>query len=233
VYATPGMPWSQCPYPQLATWVQLIKADGLTPSEPALQGAVDACKTRLLDAPTHKCAVIFVTDGNPQGQCVSADPKTALGAIAAEALTSKGIVTFAIGFPGLPQEGQDVLNTIARQGGTTAPILIDGTTMSQGFIDALNAIRGKALSCEYQMPDLPAGKSIGYVKVRYTPGDGSAYQDLPRKHGKAECGNEPGWYFDSDTKPTKILLCPASCSTVQADTKGKVQVVIGCIEVPY
>jgi len=232
VYATLAMPWSPIPYPQLATWVQLIKADGLTPSEPALQGAVDACKTRLLDVPTHKCAVIFVTDGNPQGQCVSGDPQTALGQIAADALAASGIATFAIGFPGLPAEGQAVLNTIAQNGGTTAPIIISGTSVGQDFIDALNKIRGQALACEYKMPDLPAGKKPTFVVVRYSPGDGSASVDLKRKESKDKCGGDPGWYYDNNTSPTKIYLCPASCSVMQADAKGKVQVIVMCNEVP-
>jgi hypothetical protein len=232
VYATPGMPWSPIPYPQLATWVQLIKADGLTPSEPALQGAVDACGTRLLQEPTHKCAVIFVTDGNPQGQCVSQDPKAALGTIAAGAL-AKGIVTFAIGFPGLPAEGQDVLNVIAQQGGTTAPVIISGTSVGQDFIDALNKIRGQALACEYKMPALPPGKGVGFVIVRYTPGGTGTPEDLKRKQDKASCGNDAGWYYDDNKNPTKIILCPASCTVMQADAKGKVQVVVACNEQPY
>jgi hypothetical protein len=233
-YATPDMPWSVLPYAQLASWVQLLKANGLTPSVPALQGAVDACKARLTSMAGHKCAVIFVTDGNPQGTCNAdvAQAEIDLGQIAQDALNGAGIATFAIGFPGLPAAGEKVLKTIASNGGTTAPVLIAGGNVGQLFIDALNKIRGTALACEYKMPTLPAGKKPTFVVVRYTPGDGSAAQQLKRKLTKAECGQDAGWYYDDNANPTKILLCPSGCAVVQPDTKGKVEVLVMCNEQP-
>jgi hypothetical protein len=39
------------------------------------------------------------------------------------------------------------------------------------------------------------------------------------------------WYYDVDPatgKPTKVILCPATCSKVQADPAGSVNVVQGC-----
>lgn len=231
-YATPPLPWSVLPYSQLATWVSLLKADGLTPSLPALQGAVDACKARLGVVAGHKCAVIFVTDGNPQGQCTTADPEGDLGKLAEDAYTNSGIATFAIGFPGIPAAGEQVLNTIAAKGGTKTPVLIKGGNVGQEFIDALNLIRGTALACEYKMPTLPPGKKPTFVVVRYTPGDGSAKKQLKRVLTKAECGSELGWYYDDNTNPTKILLCPGACGVVQPDTKGKVEVIVMCNEQP-
>jgi uncharacterized protein YegL len=232
-YATPPMPWSACPYPQLGQWVMQLKADGLTPSVPALQGAVDACKARLAEVTAQKCAVIFVTDGKPQGMCITQDPKADLGNIAADAYNNAGIAVFAIGFPNLPADGKDVLNVIAANGGTGKPTVMTGSGgVDQEFVNALNAIRGTALACEYKMPELPAGKKPTFVVVRYTPGDGSGAQQLKRKLSKADCGAEGGWYYDNNEAPEKILLCPGSCAVVQPDAKGKVEVLVMCNEQP-
>ena len=232
-YASPPLPWSVLPYPQLAEWVKLIQADGLTPSVPALQGAVNACVARLNGATGQKCAVVFVTDGLPQGQCTTTDPKADLGAIASDAYNNAGIAVFAIGFPNLPQGGKEVLAEIASKGGTGTPVVMTGSgDVGQEFIDALNKIRGTALACEYKMPELPSGKKPTFVVVRYTPGDGSGAQQLKRRLSKAECGAEGGWYYDDNAAPTKILLCPGSCAVVQPDTKGKVEILVMCTEQP-
>jgi len=234
-YGTPPMPWSPIPYPQLGSWVGLLKPAGLTPTVAALEGSINACKARLLAEPLHKCAVILVTDGMPQGMCeptgISAEQP--LGQLAADAYNNSGIPTFVIGFPGIPAEGQSILNTMAANGGTKQPIVIEGGDIGAQFKDALNAIRGAALACEYKMPELPPGKKSSNVTVRYTPGGGGAPQELPKKKDFAACGAEGGWYFDNEAAPTKILLCPGSCSVVQADTTGKVEVLVLCHEVTY
>lgn len=234
-YATPPMPWSPIPYPQLGSWVGLLKPAGLTPTVAALEGAINACKARLTAEPNHKCAVILVTDGMPQGTCepTGTAAEQPLGQLAADAYNDFGIATFVVGFPGIPAEGQSILNTMASNGGTKQPVVIQGGDIGQQFKDALNAIRGAALACEYKMPTLPAGKKSSNVTVRYTPGGGGTPQELPKKKDLAACGAEGGWYFDNEAAPTKIMLCPGSCAVVQTDATGKVEVLVLCHEVTY
>jgi hypothetical protein len=234
-YSAPAQPWTALPSTQMADWVKKLEPDGLTPSPSALQGGVNACKTRLAQQAGHKCAVIFVTDGEPQQtpSCgpSGADAEQPLGQIASDAIAA-GIPVFAVGFPGLKDLGKQILATIAQQGGTTAPTVIEGGDVSQQFIDALGKIRGAALSCEYKMPDLPAGKKPSFVTVQYTPGAGGASVTIKRKVSPSDCAADGGWYYDDNDHPTKITMCGASCSSLQNDAKGQVQVLVMCDEVP-
>jgi hypothetical protein len=61
----------------------------------------------------------------------------------------------------------------------------------------------------------------------YTPGSGGP-TNLPKVVNAAAC-NGPGWYYDNNVNPTTIELCPNSCSTVQADPAGKIDIELGCL----
>ena len=51
---------------------------------------------------------------------------------------------------------------------------------------------------------------------------------LLRADDLADCDSKPGWYYDSNVAPKKIILCPVSCTTVQADANAKVSALFGC-----
>jgi hypothetical protein len=91
-------------------------------------------------------------------------------------------------------------------------------------------IRGKALGCEFELPPPPDGSMLDEDKVNfsYTPKGVGAPKILLRANNLADCAGEPGWFFDSNSAPTKIILCPASCATVQADGNAKVDALFGC-----
>ena len=37
-----------------------------------------------------------------------------------------------------------------------------------------------------------------------------------------------GWYYDDFANPTRIILCPSSCSAISGDSGGRVDVELGC-----
>ncbi len=43
-------------------------------------------------------------------------------------------------------------------------------------------------------------------------GDSSVFRKVT---GEAGCGPLGGWYYDDETAPTEVLLCPASCEQAQ------------------
>ncbi len=65
------------------------------------------------------------------------------------------------------------------------------------------------------------------INVQYTPGSGPA-QALGNVANSGACTAAGGWYYDSNAAPTKIEFCPATCTSVSADTTGKVDVLLGC-----
>jgi hypothetical protein len=198
-----------------------------TPTLPALAGTIDYAKSVLAEDPTRKVAIVMVTDGDPnrcQGNNI-ANTAAAAAAVAAE------IPTYVIGVG----KSLTSLNDIAIGGGTKQAFVVssDGTGQTpektrQDLLDAVNLIRGQAISCEIDIPTPPAGKKLDpeKVDVQFTA-DGQPKSSL--KYG-TECTSDAAWRYDDATAPTKIELCPATCDAVKADTKGKLDVVFGCVK---
>ena len=40
-----------------------------------------------------------------------------------------------------------------------------------------------------------------------------------------------GWYYDNPAAPTQIILCPSTCTAVEGDMTGEVDVTLGCTTV--
>ncbi|MBV8756788.1 MAG: VWA domain-containing protein [Deltaproteobacteria bacterium] len=198
-----------------------------TPTSAALQGAVDHAKAWKQAHPSDAVVAVLATDGDPS-ECDTSLPN--IDAIAAAALAgTPSIMTFVIGVgPSLTS-----LNGIAAAGGTMQAFLVDtGGNVNQQFLDAMNAIRHAALGCVYQIP-LPTDGAPDYnaVNVVYQPMGGNA-QTFPRVMDMASCpANGNGWYYDNPANPTQIILCPASCTLVEADMTGEIDVTLGCATV--
>jgi hypothetical protein len=196
-----------------------------TPTSAALQGAIDHAKTWATAHPGHAVVAVLATDGDP------ADCDTDLNHInaiaAAGASSAPKILTFVIGVG----NSLGALNGIAAAGGTTKAFLVDtGGNVNQQIVDAMNAIRHAALGCAYTIP-APTTGTADYSKVNvvYTPGNGGPPQTIPQVMNKAACpatGN--AWYYDDPNHPTQILLCDATCASIEADMTGKVDIALGC-----
>lgn len=229
-YAAPAVPWAILPDGALAGWIDGLSAEGYTPSVPALQGAVDACKARMGAEPGRKCAVVFVSDGEPEGNCppASISAEGPLGDIAADAYAND-IPVFAVSFYGISSVGQKILITIAQEGGTQVPFAIKEGSVEDDFVEALAEARGTALGCEYVMPTTDEGTvNPNLVRVAYTPGGATEDQTIPRKTTEGECGGSGGWFYDDNDAPTKLVMCPATCDVMRSDSTGKVDILLGC-----
>ncbi len=226
-YAKPAVPWGLLPNAVLVSWVETLEAGGWTPTIPALTGAVRACDDRLAANPTHKCAVVLVTDGRPDSNCSPSgqDAEAPLGQVAASAWAA-GIPVYAIGLPGLDYTGQAVLSTIAEQGGTGSPIILEGMSVSHKFSDALADIREAAPGCEYLMPSLPTGVDPSTVTVSYSS-IMSAEEVLPQVADRTACAGD-GWHHDDNASPSRIILCPFTCNKMRNDEGSKVTFSVGC-----
>lgn len=226
-YATPSV--EIAPLPAVAS--QIVSSMNAhtpttgTPTSAALQGAVDHAKAWKQSHPGDEVVAVLATDGDP-GECDTSLPN--INAIAATALAgTPSIMTFVIGVgPSLSS-----LNGIAAAGGTTQAFLVDtGGNVNQQFLDAMNAIRHDALGCQYTIPLPTDGSTPNFdeVNVVYQPMNGNA-QTFPRVMDLASCpASGDGWYYDDPQNPTQIILCPASCTRVEGDTTGEVDVTLGC-----
>ena len=212
---------------------------GRTPTHAALQGSLAAAKAHALANPNAVTAVILSTDGIPYtgGKCTD-DPDT-IAAVAAAALAdTPSIKTFVIGVlspDDMTNNATTTLNKIAAAGGTTTATIIGASANTQAdFIAALQKVRGESLPCELALPVPEAGTpDYDKVNVLYTDPTTKAQSLIEFVGSKAACDPaKGGWHYDVDhkngAKPSKVVLCPATCSTVQKTPGGAVDVVQGC-----
>jgi hypothetical protein len=120
------------------------------------------------------------------------------------------------------------MDQISASGGTNQAFDISSGG-AQTFLQALQNIAGQLLACEYAMPQSTSGKKIdpSKVLVQYTAGSGST-TSLKLVSDASACGSDGGFYYDNPANPTKLIMCPATCDSVQNDDKGKVDILLGC-----
>jgi hypothetical protein len=195
--------------------------NGGTPTRPALQGAMMYSMDWAANHTDHITIVVLATDGEPVGCAPNSISDVA--AVATQGLNANpSVKTFVIGVGS--QLG--ALNQIAQAGGTSQAFIVTAGNAAQEFLDALNAIRG-SIGCTYKIPISPTGQTdFSKVNVAFTP-DGGQQEIFPQVGSAADCLGNKAWYYDDPINPTQIILCPAACDLV-TNTKGKVDVVLGC-----
>lgn len=202
-----------------------------TPTFPAMVGTLDYAESLLAEDASRKVAVVMVTDGDPT-QCESNDAdETNNIANTAKAAAAKAdhIPTYVIGVG----KSLKSLDAIAMGGGTDKAFIVSADDPKQTpeqtrtqLLDAINEIRGNSISCELPMPAPPAGKRLDPNKVNvHFAGQGKP--DTSLEYG-TECTGTAAWHYDDAAKPTKILLCDDTCTSVKADPMGKLSVEFAC-----
>lgn len=128
--------------------------------------------------------------------------------------------------------GAEYSTLVAKTKGARAKIC-DGSAAWGPFFDAVaTAVFANArVACELAIPVAEAGAvDPDKVNVRIDDGTNPA-ATIARVADAAACGGAAGWYYDSPTAPTKVLLCPAACDAVQSSGAAKpprVDVLFGC-----
>ena len=214
---------------------------GDTPTGSALKGGFKALETFTPTPPllsNGKKVLVLMTDGVPTDGSESGDTSLVSSELA------RGIATFAVGIgpfpstdtksydPGFmgqlavaggaapagcnPSENSNVANVCHFQitpGGKSA------AQLTQEFIDAINKIRSAVATCEFVLTKTSA-VDPSQVNVIYTDQNGVQHVLVQ------DAGN--GWTYDDPKNPSKVVLHGSDCSTVKADPKGKIAIVLGC-----
>jgi hypothetical protein len=87
---------------------------------------------------------------------------------------------------------------------------------------------GVQIACEWDLQPPQAMQSYSGDLVQVTRVATAGDTMLNRVLSQAECGAAGGWYFDSNLNPTKILACPDTCSGIQNQTGGAIDITFGC-----
>ncbi len=213
--------------PQETLLVNAINAAGTggagTPLYSAVKGPCQWATNYSIANPGGQEVVVIITDGDPTG-CNTA--WNLITPAAASALASQGVRTYVIGLFG---SNQASLNSLAAAGGTGSAFFItsqNAATVQTQLQAAMDAIKGSSISCDLAIPNA-ANIDPNNVTVTYTPNMGSA-QATTQVANAAGCTSGNQWYFDNNTTPTKITLCPALCSAAQGSPGSEINFVAGC-----
>jgi hypothetical protein len=185
----------------------------LTPLECGVRGLLTGCSSQTAST-GMPCAAVLFTDGEAT-QC-NMDMATLASILSLG--PPAGIKTFFIARP-----GSDVvaLNELARAGGTSAAVLVDGTGPS--LATALLAIRDgmRPLSttsdCSWVIPSPPSGQTFAKEKLNVSLSRSGHMQDLGYVSSSADCGTRANaWHFDNANAPKEIVACPATCTSIRS-----------------
>jgi hypothetical protein len=224
--------------PALTRALRTKTPSGGTPMRSAVEGALKQLRTHLEMNPGRKAALVLASDGLPSCSPAVMHGIPAIANLVGMAMTATpSVSTYVVGvFSAAEIAGaQPQLDSVAMAGGTgQAFVLMASDDLAKGLQDALNTIRGSALSCEFKVPPGKGdGLDFGRVNVRFTPTSG-AREDLPYVRNMAACDPaRGGWYYDVDPAsggtPTRIHVCAASCEKFKQDGAAKVDLLFGCL----
>jgi hypothetical protein len=116
--------------------------------------------------------------------------------------------------------------------------LCDGPMAWTDFFHTVAAavIDTAPIECTIDIPPAPAGQTFDktLVNVSISSDTGANGQELVGKTTDAAHCTNGGWYYDSETTPTTITLCPSSCDKLNNAniTPHSVDVEFGCESVP-
>jgi hypothetical protein len=123
-----------------------------------------------------------------------------------------------------------VYTTLITQTGGASGVICDNDWTNVFTQIQAAVVSGSQVSCEINVPTPSGGGSIdpNQVNVKYVMGGVGSGTTLPQAANAAACTASGGWYYDDPSAPTKITLCPATCTAVQADAAASVKLELGC-----
>jgi hypothetical protein len=232
-YSTPAVAISTAPERSAAiiTSLESQVPSGLTPTGPALGGALVAAQAWAEQNPGRQVVTVLITDGFPT-QCAPLEIPD-IAALARDAsAAARPVRTFVIGVFSdldLADGGQARLDAIASAGNTGSALLVNTAGDVAGdFLAALDGVRSTSISCEFLLDD---GAMLDFERVNLQVTDAAGTQTALFNVGDASgCGaDERGWYYvrDAAGTPTQISVCPGACAALQVG-EAKAELQVGC-----
>jgi hypothetical protein len=198
---------------------------GGSPVYPALLGTLSLATARKDAVPGHQVVALVVTAGFPD-TCLPVEQTDSdaydvdeVSALAAEALTYNGVLTYVVG----PVNGNEPwLASLAKAGGTGVAYNSTSAADVQAFSNAMNALRAPSLPCRLPIPSAADGTAVHITT-------GSTSYLVPALGDANLCSGLSGWYpAVSPDGALYVQLCPASCSVIQGDASATIDIAANC-----
>jgi hypothetical protein len=233
-YATPAVEIGRLPENAQAIIdsVRGQQLGSMTPSYPALEGALTHARDYAASNPSRPVAVLYATDGFPT-MCDPGGIPDLVDLARSYASPTDGQVrvpTFVLGV-GIGPDLAPNLDYIAEAGGTYRAHLVTDAAAAQELTDQVLRLASSPIMCRLDMPAPPPGEQLDptEVNVRFTPRGGSA-EVVGQVPSGGSCETQGGgWYYaygdGPDALPTGIEICESTCSFFGG---GLVEILVGC-----
>jgi hypothetical protein len=89
-------------------------------------------------------------------------------------------------------------------------------------------------SCDAPLPEasrLPRNFRPSLLNIKARIGDGGEAKLISRFVNAAACTADGGWFYDDDLKPTRVILCPATCEALSVPGSS-LDFIVGCDLIP-
>jgi hypothetical protein len=209
-----------------------------------IEGALRGIATYTVNNQTagREMIGVLITDGDAT-ECDTNNSN--LAGIIADHLTNTGLRTFIIGMEGANEDNLEELAIAGGAdphddfcGGVATPCHYWNVGDASGDVlaNALRAISQQAvpLPCEVDVTGLtaPEGEELDYGRVNVTLTQDETVTTFPQVGNSGSCpSDQPAWYYDVPSAPTKIHLCGNACDAVSAAGDGaNLNVVAGCTD---
>jgi Mg-chelatase subunit ChlD len=196
------------------------KPTGETPTGAAIRAACTIAKQHREEAPGRVTSILLVTDGEPKAPSSAPECEPTLAdAVQAteECAGATGLPIYVLGVgPSLTN-----LNQIAQAGGTKAAYLADLDNREQ-VLDALQKIRVAAqIPCGFDVTQGASGRELNYENSTVAYVDSTCTSAaISRVESLDACEDGArAYFFDNPTSPTRIDLCPATCSEIRSEAQ--------------
>jgi hypothetical protein len=136
-----------------------------------------------------------------------------------------------LGAGGAAEFGETYINMASATGGLWSSIC--STNWNPIFDSVAAAVsEGIPLPCTYDIPAPDQGEVIDPDRVNFVYQNGAgASETITRVDAASSCSTSGGWYYDSPSAPSQIILCPETCDILAADEEGDVEIQFGCATV--
>jgi hypothetical protein len=229
-YEDPEVPMTDLPSGDFGELLDQIGSEpwrGGTPTLPMLEGVFTYIDEQRSENP-GRYVLVVVTDGYPQG-CEDQSIESVVNAVADE---SDIVSTYVIGVANPPIDGApdtvSDLGAIAEAGRTDEAFIVDTGApddTATAFQEAIERIRGQALSCNLPIPTPPDGRVFDKQRVEVVYSNDS---DEVSFTYDPDCASADAWHYDDPANPRSVVLCDDTCELVQIDPEARLRVNFAC-----
>ncbi|MBL8683326.1 MAG: VWA domain-containing protein [Myxococcales bacterium] len=225
----------------LISRIEGTSASGNTPMACAMPQAVDYMRNQMTSFSKN---ILLITDGAPTDECSGtmcnpfditcvlnasmAAQNVIVGAVARGGRTMPPVRTFALGTPDAVPSfmSQIAVNGVTQRtpgcGPNDCHYTLGTATFERDLNMALDAVRGRAQTCEFMLQVDPMRADPNLINVYYTPTSGGMGRFIPR-----DTSHMNGWDYTAGGR--SIVFYGMICDEVLMGSSGSsVQIIYGC-----